>query len=138
MTTCSSRLGWFALLSAVQLACGGKETPPAASAELLAGIPVMPGARAMSTAAGSDAVQEGYLAARPADSVASWYRQWFLKDGWKITGDLRAANGMVTLHAEKGARPLWLIIQPAADGLGSRFSVIGAEADTSGPRGPRN
>ncbi len=99
--------------------------------ELLAGIPVYPGARAMSTAAGADAAQAGFLTDRPADSVAGWYRDWFARDGWLIGGDLRAPDGSTSLHAEKAGRPLWLLVKPLAGGLGSQFSVIGAETDSA-------
>jgi hypothetical protein len=112
----------------------GKERAPAASPELLAGIPAMPGSFASSTSAGTDAIQAGYQTAARADSVAAWYRRWLVKDGWQITGDLRDARGTVTVHAEKSGRPIWLIIQPLANGIGSMFSVIGAEADSAAAR----
>jgi hypothetical protein len=126
------------LLLVIAASCAREQSPPAASAELLAGIPAFPGSRPVSSSAGADAVQSGYLAAQRPDSVASWYRAWLVKDGWEISGDVRGGDGSITLHAEKGTRPLWLILQPLADHLGTRYSVIGAEADSSNARSPRS
>jgi hypothetical protein len=107
--------------------CGGTEQPRA-SATLLAGIPVAPQASAAGRAAGADAVQAEFQTPMTADSVAAWYRRWLLADGWLTTGDTRAPDGTLTLHAVKNGRPIWLMIQPA--GRGATFAIIGAQPDT--------
>jgi hypothetical protein len=96
----------------------------------------MPRASPLATAAGADAVQASFRTAAPVDSVAGWYRQWLLQDGWLTAGDTRGADGSVTLHAQKAGRPVWVLIQPAPGG--STFSVIGAETDSSARSGPPN
>jgi len=136
MTRLSSARYATPLLVAFVLACGG-DRPPVASPELLAGIPAMPGSRPWSSSAGSDAIQAGYQTGVRADSVASWYRRWLIKDGWEMSGDLRTSNGTVTLHAEKAGRPIWLIIQPFPAGVGSTFSVIGADTSRGQEPGAR-
>jgi hypothetical protein len=136
MTRLSSFRRLALILFVAPVASCGKERAPAASPELLAGIPALPGSSPWSTSVGTDAIQAGYQTAARADSVAAWYRRWLVKDGWQITGDLRAPNGTITVHAEKSGRPLWLIIQPYTNGIGSTFSVIGAESDSAAARRP--
>ena len=121
------------LASLLVPACRG-EKPREASVELLAGIPAMPRSIPVSSAAGSEAVEAGYTTAASPDSVARWYRQWFLKDGWRINGDLPSAGG-VALSVEKAGRPIWLMIRPMANHQGSVFSVVAAGADSTPPRG---
>jgi len=111
------------VLAALLAGCGQEQ--PRASTTLLSGIPVMPQATPVSSAAGTDAVETQYRTVAPADSVAAWYRRWLLQDGWRITGDTRA-GGVITLHGEKSGRPMWVMIQP--QGTWTTFSIVGAEA----------
>lgn len=134
MTRSSLRYSSSILLILFLGACRGA-TPREASGELLAGIPALPRSAPASISAGADAVEAGYTSTLPPDSVAAWYRRWFIKDGWHINGDLPAA-GSVTLYVEKGRRPIWLIIRPLADHQGSVFSVVAAE-DSAAASGPQ-
>jgi hypothetical protein len=127
-----------ALLILTGLVLGGcreKEPAPAASPAILSGIPVMPQSSPRTTAAGSDAVEAAYSIIAPADSVASWYRRTLAGSGWQMTGDVRSPSGGVTIHAQKSARPIWVIIEPVGTGVGSIYSIIGAEPDTAAVRG---
>ena len=119
------------VVAAVMAACGQEQ--PRASSTLLSGIPVMPQALPVATAAGSEAVENQYRTLASADSVAAWYRRWLLRDGWRITGDARAPGGVITLHGEKGTRPVWLMIQSQQEG--STFSIVGADAGSPSPSG---
>jgi hypothetical protein len=125
------------LLAALLVACRGGDNPRVASRALLAGIPAMPRSVPISNAAGSDAVEAGYTTADSPDSVAAWYRRWFLQQGWRITADLPASGG-VTVAVEKERRPVWLIIRPLANHQGSMFSVVSAGVDSAAKRGAHN
>ena len=94
----------------------------------------MPRSAPVASAAGSDAVQAAYTTAARPDSVAAWYRRWFLKESWHITGDLPSPDGGVTLFVEKESRPIWLIVRPAAGNQGSIYSVVAAESGDSASR----
>jgi hypothetical protein len=125
---------WIAL-AALIVGCTAGEKPRVASKELLVGIPAMPNSVPQSGGAGADAIEAGYGSPARPDSVAAWYRQWFLKNGWRLTGDLPSPDSGFTLYAEKDHRPIWLIIQPAAGRPGSTFSVIAAGSDSSAASG---
>jgi hypothetical protein len=104
------------------------EAPPP-SADLFAGLPVLPGARIVSgTANAAEAVVEVQVA---ADSVARFYRAAFIKLDWAIRGDATAPDGTVTLHAAspKG-RPVWVMIRPVSPNA-AEVSLIAAA-----PTGP--
>ena len=126
------------VLASLVLGCREKEQAPAASPAILSGIPVMPQSSPRATAAGSDAVEAAYSVIAPVDSVAAWYRRTLAGSGWQMTGDVRSASGGVTLHAQKSARPIWVIIEPVSRGIGSTYSLIGAEPDTAAVRGTRD
>ncbi|MBI4501865.1 MAG: hypothetical protein HY700_11965 [Gemmatimonadetes bacterium] len=123
------------VLAAFILGCRGGDKAPVASGELLAGIPAMPRSAPMSSAAGSEAVEAAYSTQAPPDSVAAWYRQWFLKDGWRINGDLPSPDGGVTLSVEKDRRSVWLIVRPSARTSRTTFSVVAAGSDSSDTSG---
>ncbi|MSR06711.1 MAG: hypothetical protein EXR93_06580 [Gemmatimonadetes bacterium] len=106
-------------------ACGSEPPPKSAPASLVSDAPVPPGAARISSSEGTEAVEAVYRAQYPSDSVAAWYRRWFLEHQWRITGDNRLPDGMVVLHAEGPAKPLWLMIRP--EGGGTSFSVMTAE-----------
>ena len=126
---------WLVLTALVLGGCREKEPAPAASPANLSGIPVMPQSSPRTTAAGRDAVEAVYSIIAPADSVASWYRRTLAGNGWQMTGDVRSAAGAVTIHAQKSSRPIWIIIEPVSTGIGSIYSIIGAEPDTAAVRG---
>ena len=106
-------------------ACGGDTVPRNAPPSLINDAPVPPGAARISSIEGAEAVEAVYRAQFPSDSVAAWYRRWFLQHQWRITGDNRLPDGMVVLHAEGPGKPLWLMIRP--EGGGTTFSVMAAE-----------
>ncbi len=114
-----------ALLLAAALGCGPDTPPRSAPPSLVDEVPVPPGAARVSTSAGTDAAEAAFRIGVVPDSVAAWYRRWFLDHGWRITGDNRLPDGTVVLHGENGPRPLWLMIRGEANG--SSFSVMAAE-----------
>jgi len=116
----------LAVVAALAVAACGSEPPPkSAPASLVNDAPVPPGAARISSIEGTEAVEAVYRAPFPSDSVAAWYRRWFLERRWRITGDNRLPDGTVVLHAEGPGNPLWLMIRPEAGG--TNFSVMSAE-----------
>jgi hypothetical protein len=127
--------GLFVITLLALPACRDKQESPAASPTLLAGIPVMPQSSPLATAAGTDAVESAFSVIAPVDSVAAWYRRTLAGNGWQMTGDVRSPSGGVTIHAQKAARPIWVLIEPVRRGIGSTYSIIGAQPDTAVARG---
>jgi len=119
------RRALIALVAASCLACGDTPPPKTASPSLVSEAPVPPGAVRVSASEGAEAVEVVYRAGLVPDTVAAWYRRWFLEHRWRITGDTRLADGTLVLHADSAAQPLWLMIRP--DPAGANFSVMSAE-----------
>lgn len=91
---------------------------------MVADAPVPPGANRVESAGGPEAVEAVYRTSTSPDSVASFYRRWFLEHSWRIAGDTRLSDGTFVIHAEGQARPLWIMIRP--DGGRTTFSVMAA------------
>src|SRR5258706_500719 len=107
------------------LACGDSPPPKTASPSLVSEAPVPPGAVRLSASVGAEAVEAIYRAGFLPDTVAAWYRRWFLEHHWRIAGDARLPDRTLVLHADSAAKPLWLMIRP--DPAGANFSVMSAE-----------
>jgi hypothetical protein len=105
---------------------------PTVSADIFAGLPVMPGSRfAGGSADAAEAVVE--VAVAP-DSVARFYRRVLTDRSWDIRGDATAPDGQVTLHARSPeGRPIWIMIRPIAANR-SEVSLIATAVDTTAPR----
>jgi hypothetical protein len=110
-----------------------RRDPPPPVAVLVA-VPVLPHSRVVSATGTSEAVSTTLSAPYPPDSSAAWYRRALLARGWRLVGDLRAADGTLTIHAEREGPPLWIIVRKAPGG--SELQVIGAVVDTSPPPVP--
>jgi hypothetical protein len=130
-------LAW--VLAATALAgCGtggdaANPPPDSLLRKVFAGIPLMPGGAVGNVTGEGDAAQAMLRAARPPDSVATWYRRELLARGWTIVSDARGRDGTVTLHAtDPGGRPIWLLISRDAPGAGTLMTVVGAVPDTKG------
>lgn len=99
----------------------------------LAGLPLPPGAGAVSTAGSGNTVEITLVSDASADSIASFYRSQLLGLGWDLRVDSRLPDGGINLHAVLGDRPVWILVyarQPA----GSRFSVIAGVRDSTPAR----
>jgi hypothetical protein len=100
------RLAWVAAGLAVTLVPCGEAPVPAASPSLLEGPPLPPGAVRLEFSGERDAAEAVYRSGQPGDSVAAWYRRWFLENEWRIAGDGRLPDKSVVLRAERDGRPV--------------------------------
>ncbi len=124
---CGHGVCWLAgILVLAAAACGGAEQARVSST-VLKGVAIMPRSVPTSAANGAEAAETVFRTGAVPDSVAAWYRRWFVAHGWEISGDARMPDGSLTLHAEKPGRLLWIMIQPGSDHVGSSYSVVGAE-----------
>jgi len=97
------------------------------AAHVLRGVLVYPGSNLVSVASGADAAQvQLSIAASPA-AVATWYRQTLRLNGWTLKSDGTLPDGGITIYAEQGKRPLWIMLHPTVGGPGTTYNLIGAQ-----------
>lgn len=90
------------------------------------GLLAYPRSSLVNISTGTDAAQVTLTAPEPAAKVAEWYRQVLRLNGWDLQNDATGADGSMTIYAEKGRRPLWIMLRP--DGpAATRYTLIGAE-----------
>jgi hypothetical protein len=124
----------------VSLVGCGERTPaadapseePVLSADVFAGLPILPGARfGGGSANAAEAIADVPVS---ADSVARFYRRVLDDRAWDIRGDATAPDGQVTLHARSPeGRPIWIMIRPVAGGR-AQVSLIATAVDTAASR----
>jgi hypothetical protein len=96
------------------------------AARLMEGLIAYPRSSLVDISTGTDAAQVTLTAPAPAPTVAEWYRQMLRLNGWELQNDARGTDGSLTIYAEKGRRPLWIMVKP--DGpAATRYTLIGAE-----------
>jgi hypothetical protein len=114
----------FLLIAA---ACHRPGEPSRATiSQSLQGVLVYPGSHVVTMASGDSAGQLTLASPAPAESVAHWFRQMLLVNGWTLESDAKQPDGSVLMYAERGRRPLWIAIQEATGGPGTSYSVTGA------------
>jgi hypothetical protein len=101
-------------------------SPPASLIrQVFSGIPLIPGAAIGGVQGEGEAAQATVSVPQPPDTVAAWYRRALLAGGWTIAGDVRTADGVITLHAtDRAGRPIWLLI--GGPGPTTTMTVVGA------------
>ncbi len=92
-------------------------------------VPIHPAAVPVSVQSASDAMETRYAVRVGPDTLAAWYRRRLTEGGWRLTGDTRAPDGTITLHAVRAGPPLWIMIRPRPQGSGSLLSLVGAATD---------
>jgi hypothetical protein len=97
------------------------------AAKLLQGLLAYPRSTLVTVTAGQDAAQVTLSAPAPAAEVSKWYREMLRLNGWDLQNDAVANDGSVTIYAEKGRRPLWIMLTAEAGGAGTRYTLIGAQ-----------
>ncbi|HUL49991.1 MAG TPA: hypothetical protein VLT79_08265 [Gemmatimonadales bacterium] len=96
------------------------------AARVMEGLLAYPRSSLVNISTGTDAAQVTLTAPEPAAKVAEWYRQVLRLNGWDLQNDATGADGSMTIYAEKGRRPLWIMLRP--DGpAATRYTLIGAE-----------
>ena len=114
-------------VSLVLAACGREDAPkPPKLSEVLPNVPLPPQATFVSRSGGADALQLTVRSPARADVVASYYRQLFKKEGWRLVNDAKDQEGAVVFFAEQDGPPIWVRIRKADDGRGSLVDIAGA------------
>jgi hypothetical protein len=114
------------------LTLAGCDRPQASDARQLAsralqGALSYPGSTIVSVSAGTDAAEVKLATGDPVDRVAEWFRQALTLNGWELRNEGKAAEGAITIYAEKkDGRPLWLTLKPNVGAPGSTYTLVGA------------
>lgn len=119
----------FVLLSLLVLACDRPQAGDARqlAARALQGALSYPGSTILNISAGTDAAEVRLATADPVDRVAEWFRQALVLNGWELRNEGKAAEGAITIYAEKkDGRPLWVTLQPNVGAPGTTYTLIGA------------
>jgi hypothetical protein len=97
------------------------------AAKVLEGLLAYPQSSLVTVTAGSDAAQVTLSAPAPVAQVATWYRQVLRLNGWDLQNDAVANDGSLTIYAEKGQRPLWIMLTADQGGRATRYTIVGAQ-----------
>ena len=101
------------------------------SGDLIQGAPLYQPAVLVQTRSSRETFEMVFQSPSPLDSVADWYRRQAADREWNILGDVRMADGGISMTFERDGPGLWLLVRPGQDGEGTEFSLIGAAADTT-------
>jgi hypothetical protein len=120
------------LLMIAGLCAGCDRTPPERAqrefaASVLQGLLAYPRSTVISVTSGTDAAQATLSTPAPMDTVATWYRRMLRLNGWELQNDAVMNDGGVSIFALQGKRPLWITLKGTPDGLGTTYTLIGAE-----------
>jgi hypothetical protein len=114
---------------AVMALIGCRDKPPemAKVSEVFPNLPLPPAASLVSREGSADALKLTLLAkARPAD-VEAYYRDALSsRNGWRLVGDTRDAEGALVLLAQQNGPALWVRIQSTDDSLMTKVELAGA------------
>lgn len=116
------------LLLAAVAACD-RPQPPDTRAILrksLHGVLVYPRSTLIDATSGSDAAQVTLTTLDSLAVVAGWFRGELKLNGWALQSDVTNGDGSIAIVAQKGSRPLWIMLRPNVGGPGSTYTVIGA------------
>ena len=114
----------LALLALV--GCKDKAPEMAKVSDVFPNLPVPPRASVVSRDASPDALKLTLMSnAKPAE-VEAYYREILSRNGWRLVGDSRDAEGAVVLLAEQDGPPLWVRIQSTSDSVATMVELAGA------------
>src|SRR2546427_129280 len=109
--------------------------PPCLAAMVISRISLVdaapPRAPRGSVPAGSDAGQLELPSPDAVNTVAAWFRLALPMNGWTLQSDARAADGTVSIYAQKGTKPLWISLKPSVGAPGTTYTMIGAAVDST-------
>jgi hypothetical protein len=119
-------LGPFCVLL---LACG-PDAPPAVKSPdtftVFPNLPLPPGAKFVSRAGSSDALQITMFSPGEATQVVEYYRDVLSKGRWRLVSDQKKPDGKVVLYAEQDGPPIWISVWPTTDSAGTMVQLAGA------------
>ena len=111
------------------VACGPDAAPPAKTPNtftVFPNLPLPPGAKFVSRAGGSDALQITMFSPSEATSVVEYYRDVLSKGRWRLVSDQKRPDGKVILYAEQDGPPIWVSVWPTTDSAGTMVQLAGA------------
>jgi hypothetical protein len=116
------------LFCVVLLACGSDEAPPKSPemAEVFPNLPLPPGAKFVSRAGSSDALQITMFSPNQAQLVVQYYRDVLSKGRWRLVSDQKNPDGKVIMYAEQDGPPIWISVWPTTDSAGTMVQLAGA------------
>jgi hypothetical protein len=119
----------LSLVCVLLLACGPDAAPPAKSPDtftVFPNLPLPPGAKFVSRAGSSDALQLTMFSPNEATYVVEYYRDVLSKGQWRLVSDQKKPDGKVILYAERDGPPIWISVWPTTDSAGTMVQLAGA------------
>lgn len=110
------------------LACerpGGEAERGDLAARAMRGALAYPQSVVSQVSSGTDAAEVTLSTTAPPDSVARWYREALVANGWELRSDQQQPNGTVVIFAEKGESPLWVTLRPNTSRHGTIYTLVG-------------
>ena len=95
------------------------------------GVLAYPRSTLVSMTAGTDAGQMVFASPDAVDTVARWFRLALPMNGWQLHSDAKAADGTVSLYAQKGITPLWIALKRNVGVPGTTYTLIAAVTDST-------
>jgi hypothetical protein len=110
-------------------ACGQDAAPPTKSPDaftVFPNLPLPPGAKFVSRAGSSDALQITMFSPSEATQVVEYYRGVLSSGRWRLISDQKKPDGKVILYAEQDGPPIWISVWPTTDSAGTMVQLAGA------------
>ena len=131
----SRKLSVLALTAVLLAGCKDKNPPSPSLSEVLPNLPLPPRGTVLSHSGGPDALQITFRSSMPADSLARYYRAILTSGVWSLVNDNRAADGTISLYAERTGPPLWVTISKDPNSAGSLLTLGGAVTKSDSTKG---
>ncbi len=128
---------WAGLAVLALVACKDKAPEMAKIADVFPNLPVPPKASVVSRDGSPDALKLTLMSnAKPAEVEAYYRGVLSSRNGWRLVGDSRDAEGAVVLLAEQDGPPLWVRIQSTSDSVATMVELAGAMLSRPKPSKP--
>jgi hypothetical protein len=124
------RLQLLAVALVLAMACKEDRPKMPPLSETIPELPVPPDGEAISHAGGEDALQIRFKSPQEPEAIATYYRNYFSKNNWRLVSDIKTKEGVIVMYAEGTKRPLWVTITKANGQEGSLVDIAGAKAPT--------
>ena len=111
------------------LACGSDVAPPVKTPNtftVFPNLPLPPGAKFVSQAGSSDALQLTMFSPSQTSEVVEYYRNVLSKGRWRLVSDQKRPDGKVMFYAEQDGPPIWISVWPTTDSAGTMVQLAGA------------
>ena len=118
---------WAGLAVLALLACKDKAPEMAKTSDVFPNLPVPPRASVVSRDATPEALKLTLVSKASPAQVEAYYRDVLSsRNGWRLVGDSRDAEGAIVLLAEQDGPPLWVRIQSTDDSVATVVELAGA------------